>query len=155
MKTLIVFYSRTGITKKVAQKIAGELGADIEELIDKEKRAGAIGYIKSGRDAMQKKLAEIEGLRYDPAAYDLVIVGTPTWAAAMACAVRTYLTRYKSGIKQIAFYATHGSSGGEKAIKQMAELSGLTGRADLVVTSKEAASDNYADKFTAFIEKLK
>lgn len=151
MKTLIVYYSRTGMTKKVALKLAGELGADIEELIDKNKRAGAVGYLMSGRDAMQKKLAVIEPLRYNPAEYDLVILGTPTWAYAMACAVRTYLTDHLGEIKQAAFFATHGSDGGDKAIKQMEELSGLRARAKLVLTSKEAAKEDYQEKLKAFV----
>jgi len=155
MKTLIVYYSRTGMTKKVALKLAGELGADIEELVDKNKRAGAVGYLMSGRDAMQKKLAVIEPLRYNPADYDLVIVGTPTWAYAMACAVRTYLTDHKGEIKQAAFFATHGSDGGSRAIKQMVELSGLKARAELVLTSKEAAKEDYQEKLLSFMEKLK
>jgi len=155
MKVLIVYYSRTGMTKKVALKLAGELGADTEELIDKNKRSGAIGYLMSGRDAMQKKLANIEPLRYNPAEYDLVILGTPTWAYAMACALRTYLTDHAGEIKQAAFFATHDGDGGDRAIKQMAELSGLKARAELVLTSKEAAQDNYPEKFKEFINLLK
>ncbi len=154
MKTLIVYYSRTGMTKKVALKLAEELGADIEELIDRNKRAGAVGYLMSGRDAMQKKLATIESLRYNPVEYDLVLIGTPTWAHAMSCAVRTYLSDHKGEIKQIAFFATHASDGGEKAVKQMAELSELEVKAELVLTSKEAAQDNYQEKLEEFITKL-
>jgi flavodoxin len=157
MKTLIVYYSRTGMTKKVALKLAGELGmdVDIEELVDKNKRSGVVGYLMSGRDAMQKKLTTIEPLRYNPAEYDLVILGTPTWAYAMACAMRTYLTDHTGEIKQAAFFATNGSDGGDKAIKQMAELSGLKARAELVLTSKEASQDNYPEKLKEFISLLK
>ncbi len=154
MKTLIVYYSRTGTTKRVALKLAGELKADIEELVDKNKRAGAIGYLISGRDAMQRKLAVIEPLRYNPAEYDLVILGTPTWAYTMACALRTYLADHAGEIKQAAFFATHGSDGGDKAIKQMVELSGLKSKAELVLTSKEAVQDNYPKKFKEFASRL-
>jgi flavodoxin len=154
MKALVVYYSRTGMTKKVALKLATELKADIEEVIDTNKRAGALGYLMAGRDAMQKKLAQIEPLRYNPANYDLVVVGTPTWAYAMACAVRTYLTDHHGEMKQVAFFATHGSDGGDKAIKQMVDLTGLEPRAELLLTSKEAARDNYSEKLRGFIAKL-
>ena len=155
MRTLVVYYSRTGITKKVAQKIALELKADIEELIDMDKRKGALGYLKSGREAMGKKLAVIETLHYNPLDYDLVIVGTPNWASTMASAVRTYLSDQKGKIKQAAFFVTQGSSGGEKVIRSMIELSGVEARAELVLTSKESVQDNYQEKFAQFIEKVK
>ncbi len=37
MKTLIVFYSRTGNTKKIAQEMAELIQGDIEEIIDEER----------------------------------------------------------------------------------------------------------------------
>ena len=37
MKTLVVYYSRTGNTKYVAEKIAENLGAEICEVVDKKK----------------------------------------------------------------------------------------------------------------------
>lgn len=154
MKILVVYYSRTDLTRRVALKLATALGADVEELIDTNKRAGALGYLMAGRDAIQKKLVRIEALRYNPADYDLVLIGTPTWAYTMACAVRTYLTSNGSAIKQVAFFATHDSDGGSQAIRQMADLVGQAPRAELVLTSKEAAQDNYAEKLQAFVAKL-
>lgn len=41
MKILIVFYSRTGTTRKVAHELQKSLKADIEELFDKN-RSGPI-----------------------------------------------------------------------------------------------------------------
>lgn len=155
MKTLIVFYSRTGMTKKVGLKLASALGADIEELIDTDSRSGAWGYIKSGREAMQKKLTTLAPTKLNVAEYDLVIVGTPTWAYTMSCPVRTYLSNNKDLIKKIAFFATHGSNGGVKAIQQMTLLLDLKAEAELVLTSKEVALENYQDKLKLFIEKIK
>jgi len=154
MKTLIVFYSRTGITKRVAEKMAEKLGADLEELKDLQNRSGVMGYIKSGRDAMSKKFSDIAPLEKNPADYDLIILGTPTWANNMACALRNYLTQTKGGIKNLACFATQGGSAANKAVINMAELSGLKSIADLVLTSKEVVKDNYEVKLKEFIKKL-
>ena len=79
MKILVTFYSRTGNTRKIGNEIAEKLKADADEVVDKKPRGGVKGYLFAGRDAMKKKLAEIE-YRKDPAEYDLVIIGIPVWA---------------------------------------------------------------------------
>jgi len=47
MKTLVVYYSRTGKTKFVAEKIAVELKADVEEVVDLKSRSGRFGFLKA------------------------------------------------------------------------------------------------------------
>jgi len=54
MRALVVYYSRTGHTKKVGDGIAKELQCDSEELIDTVNRSGPIGWLNSGRQAMRK-----------------------------------------------------------------------------------------------------
>lgn len=52
---LVVYYSRTGATRKVAEYITKQLGADMEEIIDMKKRSGIWGFLIGGRDALRKK----------------------------------------------------------------------------------------------------
>jgi len=72
MKALVVYYSRTNSTKKIAESVAKCLKADIDEIIDKKSRSGPIGFLTGGRDAMQKKETAIE-FEKSPEKYDLVI----------------------------------------------------------------------------------
>lgn len=67
LRTLVVFYSRKGTTKKVAEAVSNHLECDLEEIIDKKKRKGILGYLRSGFDAKPKRLTAIEPLRKDPA----------------------------------------------------------------------------------------
>ena len=77
MKKLVVFYSRSGNTQKVALEIARSLRADVDEIIDlKDRTRKIIGWLIAGKDASQKKLTEIK-FKKDPKNYDLVIIGTP------------------------------------------------------------------------------
>ena len=66
MSILIVYYSRSGTTKKIANILAEELGADLEEISSKSKRKGILGYLKSGQEAAQKKLTEIGPTEKNP-----------------------------------------------------------------------------------------
>jgi flavodoxin len=74
MKTLVVFYSRTGNTRKVGKEMTKHLKADIDEIVDKKRRCGILGWLGSGKDALRKKLTEIE-YQKKPENYDMVIVG--------------------------------------------------------------------------------
>ena len=107
---LVVYYSRTGNTKKVAERISNQINADVDEIVDlKDRKRKIIGWIISGRDAMNKSLTEIK-FKKKPEDYDLVIIGTPNWVSTMAPAIRTYLTQNK--LKNVAFFCTYGGNEG-------------------------------------------
>jgi len=122
MKTLVVFYSRSGTTKRVAQEVAKALNADIDELIDKKSRKGILGFLRAGYDATRGKTTEIE-FEKDPYDYDLVIVGTPIWNGRVTPAIRTYLLWNREKIKNAAFFSTCAGRPG-KCPEQMEELWG-------------------------------
>ena len=55
MKSLVVYYSRTNITEKLAKTIASRTDSDIEEIIPKVNYQGKLGYARGGKHAMQEK----------------------------------------------------------------------------------------------------
>ncbi len=116
MKCIVVYYTRTGKTRFVAETVAAELGADLEEIVDLKKREGKLGWIIGGKDASQKKLTEIAPLKRSPADYDLVVLGTPIWAWAPTPAVRTYINQNDLSGKKVALFYTFDSD-----MKQAAE----------------------------------
>jgi flavodoxin len=109
MRCLVVYYTRTGITKAVAETVAAELGADLEEIVDLKKREGKLGWLSGGRDAMQKKQTEIASTAKAPCDYDLIILGTPIWAWAPTPAFRTYVAKNGLGGRKVAVFYTYGS----------------------------------------------
>lgn len=116
MKILIAYYSKTGITKRVANDLAKKLNADIDEIIDLKNRSGIFGWILGGRDAMKGYLTEIKTIK-NPKDYDLVIIGTPVWAANSTPAVRTYIHQFKDQLKKVAVFSTSGDTPPEKPAK--------------------------------------
>ena len=147
MKPLVAYYSRTGNTRKVAEKIAQKLNADIDEIVDHKKREKAIGWIFAGRDATLKKHTDIS-FQKDPTAYDFVIIGTPVWAFSLTPAVRTYLSKNK--IKNVAFFCTHGGRKG-KVFEEMEKLS-LKPKAVLDIVDKNI--DECEEKINNFCSML-
>lgn len=108
MKSLVVYYTRTGNARFVAETIAAEIGADVEEVIDLKKRTGALGYLSGGSDARRGKETEISPTKKLPSEYDLVIVGTPVWAGRPAPAILTYLKKHDFADKKVAVFFTQG-----------------------------------------------
>jgi flavodoxin len=149
-KVLVVFYSRTGITKKIALELPKLLKADVDEIIDEKNRAGALGYIIAGKDAMTKKLTKIK-IRKNPKDYDLVIIGTPNWGGNIAPAVRTYLTGNK--LKKVAFFCTHGGESEGKTFQEL-ELLSKKPLATLSLKTKEVVQDNYNEQVIQFYRQL-
>jgi flavodoxin len=154
MKTLVVFYSRTGTTRKVGEEIVKMLGADIEEIIDLKNRSGPIGWLGAGRDAMKKKVTDIKEIVKNPKDYDLVIIGTPNWGASIAPAVRTFLEKYKNNIKKAAFFCTMGGESPGKIFIQMEEIIGKP-ISTLAIREKELKNNDYINKLEGFINNVK
>jgi len=152
MKILVAYYSRTGTTKKVAEEISKTLKADLDEIVDKKNRTGALGYVIAGKDASLKKLTEIN-FKKDPKNYDLVILGTPTWAWKMTPALRTYLNQNNSKLKNLAYFVTMGGSGGDSVIKEIEKIVNKSGE-KLILTTKEVISNNYKDKVKSFCKNI-
>lgn len=108
MKSLVVYYSRTGNARFVAETIAAEIGADLEEVVDLKKRSGTLGFLNGGLDARRSKKTEISPTTKSPADYDLIIVGTPVWAGRPSPAIATYLKKNELSGKKVALFFTQG-----------------------------------------------
>ena len=106
MKSLVVYYTRTGNTKIVAETIAAELGSDLEEIVDLKKRAGKLGWILAGKDSTQEKGTKIAPTKLAPADYDLIVIGTPIWAWKPTPAIRTYIVNNDFSGKKVALFFT-------------------------------------------------
>ena len=130
MKRLVVYYSRTGTTKELGEAIAQALGADTDEIIDQKQRLGKIAFLRAGKDAKQGNLTEIE-VKRNPEEYDVIILGSPLWGGNLTPAVRTYLTNYNLGGKQLFFFIT---SQGEKQGQAFAQMRELTPESDHIGT---------------------
>lgn len=143
MKSLVVYYSRTNTTRKLAEKIAGEINADIEEIKPKVNYQGKIGYVRGGKDAMSEKIIDLEELKYNPEDYDVVYIGGPVWASKAANPLISYLNQ--NSFSNVKFFLTAGKSGFESSFKQMEKYSTKPLKT-LALTTKEVKQDNYVLK---------
>jgi len=151
-KALVVFYSRSGTTRVLADLIAAALDADVEEIADVRERSGVLGWVRSIYEATSGRPAAIGPQRRDPAIYDLVVVGTPVWNARVSSPVRAWLERNATRLPPaVALFATMGGRGGDRAVAQMSELIGKTPRATLVAIDDQVWRGRMVEPVAAFM----
>ena len=120
-KILIVYYSRTGTTRMVAEKLAKLLEADIEEIRERKERAGALGFLVGIKDSILDKPAELIST-HTIEDRDIVIIGMPVWADAPPPAIRAFVKQYDLTGKKIFAFCTHRGSGGDKTFAKLADM---------------------------------
>ena len=146
MKTLVIFYSRTGNTRKVAESISKALKSDLTEIFPKQEFKGFFGFFRGGFQAAMQKTPKIKPIKKKE--YDLVVIGTPVWAGNMSSPVRTFLKKLKP--KSVAFFATKGNSLGKTFI----EMEKLT-KKPIATFSLKTAQVKGKFSVTSFTKKLK
>lgn len=153
-KILVVFYSRSGYTRTVAENIVAKCEADMEEIRDVRPRKGLYGYLRSVYEALKKKPAEIEQTMANPVEYDVVVLGGPVWAGKMVSPIRTYITQYCNNAKAIALFCTYGGSGAEKVLSDMADLCKKKALASIAITDNEIKKQRYHDKLDQLVKAI-
>ncbi|WP_295723237.1 flavodoxin [uncultured Methanobrevibacter sp.] len=152
MKFLVVYYSRTNVTKKIAEEIANELNCDIEEIKPKVNYNGKTGYVRGGKDAMSEKIIELEEFKYNPADYDIVYLGVPVWVGKSANPMISYIKENANSFDEVKFFVTAGATGFDKTFKQLEEYVGKPPLKTLTLTTKEVKRDTYREKLDIFLE---
>ncbi|MBU7001389.1 MAG: NAD(P)H-dependent oxidoreductase [Theionarchaea archaeon] len=158
MKALVVYYSRSGHTRKVGETIADMLACDKEEIIDTAWRSGPIGFLRSGYQNKKKSFTKIEALKRDVSKYDLVIIGTPVWAGTASVPMRTFVHRHKDDFNNVAFFSVHGGEDIQDEFREMEALCGKKPVCLLSFSQKEVNNQGYvtgAEKFVKDIKNLK
>ncbi|MCB2172441.1 flavodoxin domain-containing protein [archaeon] len=154
MKTVIVYFSRAGHTRKVTNALSEHLNADTAEITEQKKRNGMLGFIRSGRESMANKIPEIEPITTNISDYDRVIIAAPIWAGNLSTPARAFLIKHKDQIKEAAFCITMNGKDPEKALATMKELSGKTPIATVALRAENIDDDSYLPELEAFVAKL-
>ncbi|OGJ21896.1 hypothetical protein A3K73_06780 [Candidatus Pacearchaeota archaeon RBG_13_36_9] len=153
MKTLVVYYSRSGNNKKIADELASSFPkADLERIVPEKDYHGMMGWLKAGYSAPKFKRVKINASR-NPLDYNLVIFGGPLWAwGNLNNPLLSYLSNYK--FKKTAFFSVSGSGNISQAMKQLQEL-GINPIATLALSDRELRENAYKSKITDFCSSLK
>jgi len=151
-RALIVYHSRTGHTRRVAQALARRLEADIEEIKIVQPMAGWLGYAMCAIESLAELTPALRPMQRDPADYALVLIGTPVWFWNVASPVRSWLGAHRLQ-RRVAFFCTMGGSGAGRAFSTMSTLVGHEPVATMALIDSEIDA-KLVDKIAPFVRAL-
>jgi len=102
---LVLYYSRTGNCRAVAQAIGETLACPVREIKDLKNRAGFWGFISGMIDIRKHPITDIEPKTLDLSSYDTIFLGSPIWGMRFAPAITTVLGTFDFFGKRIVLFA--------------------------------------------------
>lgn len=124
-KTLVAYFSASGVTGRVAENVAKAAEADLFEIKPE------VAYTKADLNWMDKQSRSTIEMN-DPASrpaitgnveamsqYDEVIIGFPIWWYVAPTIINTFLENNDFSGKKIALFATSGGSGFGKTVEKL------------------------------------
>ncbi|MGN1126608.1 MAG: flavodoxin family protein, partial [Ruminococcus sp.] len=164
MKTAIVYYSMSGNTKYVADKIAdGIKGSGEADVIRIEPKKvypdkGIKKFFWGGKSAVMGEKPKLLPYEFSSDKYDRIIIGTPVWAGTFAPPIRSFLHEHKDMTdKKWAVFACFSGGGVDKAIEKLKSFIGIEEfEAKLtLVDPKDNQKPEDEEKIGAFCRSLK
>ena len=120
MKAIILYYSKSGVTEKLAKRIQADLGCDMIK-IEPEKEYGnyAQAVTRVAKEKLTKVTPAFKTDIVDLSDYELILVGYPVWYQKAPAFVTDYLAKCNTANKNIIPFATFGGTGVEWTLKSL------------------------------------
>lgn len=112
-KVLVIYYSMSGNTKAIAQKIQSKTGADLYEIkTTKELPSSPQLHLAIKNQLKTQKYPEIDTNFPNMDSYDIIFVGSPVWWYTVSTPVLSFLKQVDFKGKKIVPFSTQGSNPG-------------------------------------------
>lgn len=110
---LVVYYSLSGHTREIAEKIKEKTGGDLYEIITAEEiKPTPLFYMKIKQQIKNKEYPELTGDMPDFSKYDMIFVGSPVWWYTLSTPVSAFLEKVDFQGKKVVPFSTQGSNFG-------------------------------------------
>jgi len=148
--TLIVCYSNTGTSRRVADLLASQFKWPRGEVRETRSRAGTAGMLRCVADSLLKRHPAISYEGPDPRSFGTVVLIAPIWLAELAGPMRSFVRDHGTALKRVAVISVMGGKGATNAF---AEIDRILGRPPILSTSftaRDVDDGSYASALEAF-----
>lgn len=112
-KVLVIYYSLSGNTEKIAKEIAQQTSADLFKIETIKKYSTPSVYVKSKQELSTKEYPSLQEKPLDLSQYDTIFVGGPVWWYTMAPPLFSFLKQTDFQGKNVVPFSTQGSNYGK------------------------------------------
>ena len=117
---LVVVYSWSGNSRRVAQWLAARHGWPVAEIADAHPRS----YFRSLLDSLLRRHPAIRYEGPDPGDFRTVVLVSPIWAWRLAGPMRSFVTQHKEALQRVAVASTMGGAGASNAVQEVGAIIG-------------------------------
>lgn len=120
-KYLVVYYSQTGATQKVAHELVRLLDADTLRIEAEQPYNGTYAETieRCKKEMENEELPKLKPINTDLEDYDVIFLGYPIWFGTYARPIASLLTEVDFADKKVVPFCTFGSGGLETSIKDL------------------------------------
>jgi hypothetical protein len=155
LETVIVYATRTGHSRALAEDLGKLTGSPVKQVIDLVGRSGTFGYLKTGFQAATKQATPIEDPGIDLGDVKTVVLVQPVWASGICPPLRSWLKAHRGELqgKRLALLSSQLGSPPEKIrINFEEEFGPLTAFATVV---EQGGAEARSAKLREFADSLK
>jgi Flavodoxins len=153
MKPAIVYVTRTGHCRTLAEMASRIAGGRVWEIGDKERRNGFFGFIRSGRQSTFNMATPIEDPNADLRDIDTLILVTPIWAGKLAPPVRTWMRSHVEEVRGKRILLIASNSGGSTVRLQQSFEKEFLPIDELLSVPIQLSEEQKLNKLEAFLGK--
>ena len=122
---LVAYFSASGVTASIANQLAAEIGADIYEIIPKNRYTSEdLNWQNEfSRSSIEMKditsRPELGGTPANVEGVDVVFIGFPIWWYTAPHIINSFIEEYEFSGKHVVLFATSGGTDIDKSVKDL------------------------------------
>ncbi|AYQ29487.1 MULTISPECIES: flavodoxin [unclassified Polaromonas] len=148
--TLIVCYSNTGTSRRVAELLASQFQWPCGEISEDRSRTGTIGMLRCVADSLLRRHPAIRYTGPDPRSFHTVVLIAPIWLYRLAGPMRSFVRDHSSILKRVAVISVMGGQGATNAFSEVDQILGHPPILSASFTAREVDDGSYSSGLEAF-----
>lgn len=151
---LLVCYSYTGTTRRLAELLASHHGWPLGQVIDAKPRMGGWGTLRCVVESLLHRRPPIRYEGPDPGDFRTVVLLAPVWMYRLASPMRSFIAQHRQALRRVAVVCTMGSGGGSNALMEVGHLLGQAPVASAWFLQREVDDGSCTGRALAFGDTL-